>query len=165
MLEHVATLARSARRAGVPVVHCLVARPSGVRQVRPNRLSNLGRDRPAAPVLPNEELLHPGVGAEPTDVVLRRPHGLTPMVNTDLDGLLRSMAVTTIVLTGVSVNLALLGATIAAADHSYQVVIPRDATGGIGADLVDMLYERIYPLLATVTTTEQVRAVWDAVPA
>ena len=50
--------------------------------------------------------VHPDVGVEPTDFVLPRLHGLSALGGTSLDPILRNMGVTTIVGTGVSVNVA-----------------------------------------------------------
>ena len=61
------------------------------------------------------------------DLVLTRPHGLDPMAGTDLDPVLRNLGVTTIVVTGVSVNVAVTNLVMDAVNLGYQVVLPRDA--------------------------------------
>ena len=67
----------------------------------------------------------PELGPEPEDLVLTRTHGLGPMSGTDLDPILRNLGITTIVVTGVSVNVAILNLVMDAVNHGYQVVLPR----------------------------------------
>ena len=55
--------------------------------------------------------------------MLSRLHGLSPLAETSLDAILRNLGVTTIVATGVSVNVALLGLTFDAVNRGYQVVL------------------------------------------
>lgn len=80
-----------ARRAGVTVVHCLVQRRPDGRGANHNakifRMSRATGDA-IAPGTPGAELL-PELGPEPSDVVLRRWHGIGPMGGTDLDAVLR----------------------------------------------------------------------------
>jgi nicotinamidase-related amidase len=101
------------------------------------------------------------VGVEPSDFVMARLHGLSPLAGTSLDAVLRNMGITTIVATGVSVNVALTGLTFDAVNLGYQLVLVRDATAGVGNDFVDALYENTLSLLATVTTADEVIAAWN----
>ena len=64
------------------------------------------------------------------ECVVTRFHGLTPFHGTELDQLLRNLGVRTVVATGVSVNIGILGLTIEAVNAGYQVVIPREAVTG-----------------------------------
>ena len=70
------------------------------------------------------------------------------------------MGITTIVATGVSVNIALLATVIDGVNRAYQVVVPRDAVAGVGTDYVDAVIDHTISLLATVTTTGDVVAAW-----
>src|SRR3546814_18334289 len=62
----------------------------------------------------------------PQDIVIDRPAGLIAFNATTLDVTLRRMNVTTVVLTGVSTNVAMPGNTMTAVDLGYHVVIPQD---------------------------------------
>src|SRR5262249_48821766 len=66
----------------------------------------------------------------PSDVVAPRDHGLTAFHETGLDGRLRSAGVRTVVLTGVSINIAITGAAIDAVNRGYTAVIPTDCVAG-----------------------------------
>ncbi len=164
ILPNVALLARSARAAGVPVVH-------GTAEKRPDQLgsshnarlfaaTNKLRSRGAPGPAPTA-VLHAGIGAESADLVMPRIHGLSPLNDTGLDAALRNMGITTIVATGVSVNIALLATVIDGVNRAYQVVVPRDAVAGVGTEYVDAVLDNTIALLATVTTTADVVAAWS----
>ena len=76
-----------------------------------------------------------GLGPEPEDLVSTRLHGVSPFTGTSLDTWLRNLGVRTVVATGVSVNLGVLGLAIEAVNLGYRVVVPRDTVAGIPAGL------------------------------
>ena len=164
IVPNIAVLARTARAAGVPVVH-------GTAEKRPDQLGSshnarlfaaTNKLRPhGAPGPAPTAVLHAGIGAEPGDLVMPRLHGLSPLNDTGLDAALRNMGITTIVATGVSVNIALLATVIDGVNRAYQVVVPRDAVAGVGAEYVDAVLDHTISLLATVTTTADVVAAWS----
>ena len=104
----------------------------------------------------------PEIGVSPTDIVLTRTHGLNPMSGTDLDAVLRNLGVTTIVVTGVSVNIAITNLVMEAVNLGYDVVLPRDAVCGVPADYAEAVIENTLSLLATVTTVDELVGVWEA---
>ncbi len=163
MLPNIARLARAARTAGVPVVHCTAEfRGDGFGGNRNARLfaaARKGRSG-AGKAPPGIFDVHPDVGPEPTDVVLPRLHGASPMTGTSLDTVLRNEGVTTIVATGVSMNVALLGLVFEAVNRAYQVVVPRDAVCGVDAAYVDAVLDNTVAFLATVTTADELVKIW-----
>ena len=164
ILPNIAALCRAARSAGVPVVHCTAdSRPDGLGGNRNARLFGAMRKHldggPPGP--PRGVRVHAAVGVEPVDLVLPRLHGVSPMTSTSLDPVLRNLGVTTIVATGVSLNVAVLGLLFESVNLGYQVVVPRDAVAGVDADYVDALLRNTVSLLATVTTTEEVVDAWS----
>jgi nicotinamidase-related amidase len=162
MIDNIAALARAARAVGVPVVHCTAeTRADGLGANDNCRLFAAMRKGPAT-LVPGSPLVQvvAGVGVEDGDFVLPRLHGVSPMTGTEVDPILRNMGVTTIVGTGVSVNIALLGLAIEAVNLGYQVVLPADATAGVDATYVEAVYENTLSLLATVTSTRAVLDAW-----
>jgi nicotinamidase-related amidase len=158
-LERIAAVLHAARRAHVPVVHCTVgARDDRFGSNRNARLFAASRKAGSPP--PGFYDLHPAIGAQAGDVVLPRLHGLSPMTGTSLDAVLRNEGITTIVATGVSVNVALLGLAFEGVNRGYQVVLPRDATAGVDEKYVDAVYANTLSLIATVTTTAALVDVW-----
>jgi biuret amidohydrolase len=155
-----ARLCAAARAAGVPVVHCVAgrrpddrgsnrnARLFGAMLKSPVRL-DLGT--PAAEVVPEFDV-------QSSDLVLSRIHGLSPMAGTDLDPVLRNLGVRTIVVVGVSVNVAITNLVMDAVNRGYQVVLPRDAVCGVPASYADAVIDNTLALLATICATEDVVA-------
>ena len=92
--------------------------------------------------------------------MLRRWHGIGPMGGTDLDAILRNLGVSTIVAVGVSLNVAITNFVMDAVNNAYRVVLPRDAVAGIPDEYGTAMIENTLSLLATVTTTEELVAVW-----
>ncbi|WP_238314886.1 isochorismatase family protein, partial [Methylobacterium crusticola] len=68
-------------------------------------------------------------------------HGLTPFTATSLDQILRNLGVTTVVATGVSVNVGIMGLCLSAVDLGYQVVLVRDAVAGVPAEYEEAVIE------------------------
>jgi nicotinamidase-related amidase len=159
-----AALLADARAAGVRVVHAVVA-------LRGDR-AGLSINNPMMAIVtknpdqvregtPAAELI-PELGPEPQDIVCGRIHGLTPFNGTELDPILRNLGVTTIVPVGVSVNEALLGLCISAADLGYRIALPTDAIAGVPRTYAADVVKHTLALLANVTTTAAIREAWAA---
>jgi nicotinamidase-related amidase len=163
MIKRLAVLCDAARVAGVRVVHATAARRAdGAGSNENARLFLAVRKGPVAllPGSPEAEVV-PELGPEPQDLVLDRLHGLNPMAGTDLDPVLRNLGISTIVVTGVSVNVAVTNLVMDAVNHGYQVVLPRDAVCGIPASYADAVIDNTLALLATVTTVDDLVATWQ----
>jgi len=158
-------LSKEARREAIPNIARLLtaARSAGVLGANHNARIFIGARRSGidlSPGSPGASLL-PELGPEPTDMVLTRWHGAGPMGGTDLDAVLRNLGVTTIVATGVSVNIAVTSLVMDAVNHGYQVVLPCDAVAGIPADYASAVITNTLSLLATVTSTDALIATWQ----
>ncbi|MGH9187763.1 MAG: isochorismatase family protein [Acidimicrobiales bacterium] len=164
ILPNIAALARAARAAGVPVVHCTAdSRPDGLGSNRNARLFAAMRKRPqpdSTSANATRAAVHAAVGADDRDLVMGRLHGVSPMTGTSLDPVLRNLGVTTIVATGVSVNVAIMGLAFEAVNLGYQLVVARDAVAGVDDAYVDTVFQRTLSLLATVTTTDALLRIW-----
>jgi nicotinamidase-related amidase len=162
MLPNLARLLPVARAAGVQVVHCTAYRRADGKGANTNARLFMGvRKAPVAllPGTPEVEVV-PELGPEPEDLVLTRTHGLDPMAGTDLDPVLRNLGVRTIVVTGVSVNIAVTNLVMDAVNRGYHVVLPRDAVCGIPQDYADAVIDNTLALLAAVVTTDDLIDLW-----
>ena len=162
MVDRLAVLLPAARRAGVRVVHATASRRADGAGSNTNARLFLAVRRSPVALLPGstEAAVVPELGPEPEDLVLHRLHGLNPMAGTDLDPVLRNLGVTTIVVTGVSVNVAVTNLVMDAVNKGYQVVLPRDGVCGIPATYADAVIDGTLSLLATVTTVDDLVAAW-----
>ena len=159
-LPNIERLLPAARDAGVKIVHCLVQRrPDGLGGNHNAKIFAVGSGVDIAPGSPGASLL-PELGPAPTDVVLRRSHGIGPMGGTDLDITLRNLGVTTIVAVGVSVNVAITNLVMDAVNLAYRVVVPRDAVAGIPTEYATSIIDNTLSLLATLTTTDDLIEAW-----
>lgn len=163
-LPNIVRLLPAAREAGVGVVHCLVQRrPDGLGANHNARIFAGGRGSvDIAPGSPGAALL-PELGPEPMDLVLSRWHGVGPMGGTDLDAILRNLGVSTIVVVGVSLNIAIPNVVMDAVNAAYRVVVPRDAVAGIPTEYGEAVIANTLSLLATITTTDELLNVWKAI--
>lgn len=102
----------------------------------------------------------PELGPDPSDVVAPRDHGLTAFHETGLDGMLRGAGVRTVVLTSVSVNIAITGAAIDAVNRGYTVVIPIDCVAGFPPSYASDALRYTLRNIAYLATASEIRAAW-----
>jgi nicotinamidase-related amidase len=161
-LPNIVRLLPAARAAGVPVVHCLVQkRTDGLGSNHNAKIFAIGgADVDITPGTEGAALL-PELGPQPSDLVLSRWHGVGPMGGTDLDAVLRNLGVSTIVVVGVSLNIAIPNAVMDAVNAAYRVIVPRDAVAGIPTDYGAAVIANPLSLLATITTTDDLLEVWE----
>ena len=162
-LPNIARLAAAARDAGVPVVHCLALRRADGKGANTNaKLFAAAAKAPVALTPGSDEAsLIPQLDCDDRDLVLTRLHGLGPMAGTDLDPMLRNLGVTTLVVVGVSVNVAVTNLVMDAVNAGYQVVLPRDAVAGTPADYAGAIIDNTLSLLATVVSSDDVLRRWQ----
>ncbi|MEU5189277.1 cysteine hydrolase [Streptomyces klenkii] len=161
-LMNIARLVAGAHDAGVQVVHAVAERrPDGRGAGRNARLFR------AAERLPVQQLAGTRAVrvADPIPVgdgglVVRRLHGLSPLAGTGLDPLLRNLGCRTLVVTGVSANVAVPNTVFDAVNLGYTAVVPADAIAGVPADYTAAVVRHTLALVATVTTAEAVLRGW-----
>ena len=160
-IGHIARVLAAARRAAVPVFHCTIARrPDGGGAVVNCLLLAATKKGAGLPPGSPQQAVVAALAPADGDYVVTRLHGISPFHGTELDQLLRNLGVRTVVATGVSVNVGILGLTIEAVNAGYQVVIPRQAVTGTPDEYVEAVLQHTLRLLATVTTVEEVIGGW-----
>lgn len=161
-VDHIARVLGAARRARVPVVHCTMSRRPDGGGAAANCLLLAAAARRGMGLLPGspEQAVVAPLAPVEDDYVLTRFHGMTPFHGTELDAILRNLGVRTVVATGVSVNIGIMGLVLEAVSAGYQVVIPREAVTGTPDDYVESVFEHTLRLLATITTVDQVLEAW-----
>ncbi|MGH9026527.1 MAG: cysteine hydrolase [Acidimicrobiia bacterium] len=162
LIGNCAALARAARTAEVPVLHCTAETRPDRKGANRNARLFLGIEKAPSRLEPGSEAVRPpaDIGVDPGDIVLSRIHGIGPMTGTQLDPVLRNLGVTTIVGVGVSLNIGMLNLAFDGVNRGYQVVIPGDAVAGVPADYADAVLDNTMRLVATVTTTAAILAAW-----
>jgi nicotinamidase-related amidase len=157
VLARIAVLAAAFRELGHPVVHAHIAHLAGMVgcAVTSPLMSLSRRNGGLVEGTPASEPM-PETAPQPGDIVSARRSGLAMWYGTDLDALLRNLGVDTLVMTGVSTNLALFGGSLGAVDRGYQVVIPVDCTAGGSPETHEFMITDSLPLLASMTTSDAV---------
>jgi nicotinamidase-related amidase len=162
-VQQIARVLHAARAAKVPVFHCTMARrPDGGGAVVNCLLLAATKKSGGSGLLLGSPQWQPVKELAPveSDYVLHRFHGISPFHETELDQLLRNLGVTTVVATGVSVNVGVPAMTIEAVNAGYQVVIPREAVTGTPDDYVAAVMQHTLRLLATIAPVDDVVAAW-----
>jgi nicotinamidase-related amidase len=163
--DRIARLAAGFRAAGLPVVHCHIEHRADMAGVRRNSLlgaltiknHNLVAGTPAT-------LPPPGLVPRPEDHVSRRATGITAFYGTDLDAALRLRGVETIVVTGVSTDLAVPGLALEAVNRGYYVDIPADCVAGTSAESHEFMMSGLLPVVARITDSAALLAGLAALP-
>jgi nicotinamidase-related amidase len=162
-LAGMARLVQGARAAGVTVVHGVVWTRSDGRGMSHNAPLFRGVQKLGVTLEPGsyEAAIVDEIGEEPSDVVVARYHGINPMGATELDGVLRSLGVTTVIPCGVSVNVAITNLAMDCVNRGYRVVLARDAVAGVPKAYADSIIDTTLSLLASLTMTDDVLAAWE----
>ncbi|MGW3726228.1 cysteine hydrolase [Streptomyces sp. NPDC000851] len=157
-LANIARLVAAAHESGIQVIHALAERrPDGRGASRNARLFH------AAERLPVQQLsgtaavrVAPPIEVAEEDFVVRRLHGLSPIQGTDVDALLRNLGCRTLIVSGVSANVAIPNAVFDAVNRGYTAVVPTDAIAGVPADYTPAMIRHTLALVATLATTDEV---------
>jgi nicotinamidase-related amidase len=162
VVANAAKVVRAARMAGARVVHCTFeGQAEGAeRAVNAPLLRMLAKAKAnLVPGTPSAALM-PELGPEPSDVICSRRHGLTPFLGTDLDATLHDLGVRTVIATGVSVNVGVLGMVTGAVDLGFEVVVVTDAVAGIPPTYAQAVIDNTFAVLAARATSDEIVAVW-----
>lgn len=158
----IARLATAFRNAGLPVVHAPVVHRPDLRDLKANSLINALSIKKGAMKEGSVEVGYVD-GLEPVDgdFEVVRSSGLIVMCATQLDAMLRRMDVETIVLTGVSTNVAMAGNAIVAGELGYHVVIPEDCIAGSDPETHKTLVNNQLRMVARIVSSDDVFAALD----
>jgi nicotinamidase-related amidase len=95
-----------------------------------------------------------------TDLVLPRHHGLFPTEGTELLPTLKDLGVDTVVLAGVSLNLALPHTAGHLTQAGFRLVVASDAVGGTPAGYAEQVLTHSIAMLGRITTVDALSAEW-----
>lgn len=162
VIPNSARLAAAARARGAPVVHCLANTGPGRFGANTNARLFAGAGKRGG-VAPS----HDPAGDKPCpevwldgDVLSPRDHGLNPMADNQLDRRLRNEGITTLIIAGVSLNVALLNLAMEAVNSSYQVIVARDAVAGVPMDYAVPVMTNTLAMISTLASVDEIIAAW-----
>jgi nicotinamidase-related amidase len=162
LVANLRRLLAAARSAGIRVVHATYEGVLGGSHVGTARIwralgpatAEWAPGTDATQVLP--ELL------STSDLVLPRHHGLFPTLGSELLPVLDNLGVRSVVLTGVSLNLALPLTAGHTTQAGFDLVVPRDAVGGTPAAYGDQVLANTIAVLGRITTVDELIAEWSS---
>ncbi|MFI5052850.1 MAG: isochorismatase family protein [Acidimicrobiia bacterium] len=153
----------AARRVGTRIYYCTDARrPDGFGRAT-NTLVHLRMPGGQEPTGGQGPIVGP-LTPHGEDVVFPREQGLTGFFGTGLDAYLRNTGVKTVVVTGVSLNIAVLGTTIEAMNLGYQVIVPSDCVASDPPEYAESALRYTIRNIALVTSSAAIVEYWQGLP-
>lgn len=143
----------AARAAGVPVLFVRVAFRPGSSDLSPrNRVfaargavGGMGMDDPTTQI-------HPAVAPAPGEVVVVKKR-VSAFCGSDLEVVLRSMEVDSLVLTGIATSGVVLSTVRQAADLDYDLTVLRDGCADADDEVHRVLMDKVFPRQCAVVDT------------
>ncbi len=170
VLPNIVRLAEVARAAGVQVIHCVkVFRRDSLARNRNVILYRLRGQVSSGPVTPDSRpvegsVLVPELGPDERDLVSTRLHGMGAACDSGVVPVLRNLGITTVVVTGVSLNIGVPNTVMDLVNQSFDVVVARDAVAGTPDEYGEMMIAHTIRFLATITTTDELVRAWMPPP-
>lgn len=155
LLDALSTAVTGARAAGVPVIFVRVAFRDGTPEVSPrNRTfsalagaSALNEDDPGTQI-------HPAVAPLPGEVVVTKRR-VSAFSGSDLDVVLRSLDVDSLVLSGIATSGVVLSTLRQAADLDFRLTALRDGCADGDPEVHRVLMEKVFPRQASVVSVAE----------
>lgn len=155
LLETLDAATAAARAAGIHVVYVRVAFRSGGAEISPRNRSfsalptgmALGVDDPATQI-------HPAVAPQPDDIVVVKKR-VSAFTGSDLGVVLRSLDVSSLVLTGIATSGVVLSTLRQAADLDFELTVLHDGCADADPEVHRVLMDKVFPRQASVITAEE----------
>jgi len=162
-VDNIGRLVAAGRSAGVDVIHAVARHRADMKGANSNGRLFRATARRGSGQMEDTDMIEvvDEVGRHPGDLVSYRYHGVGPVAGTDVDALLRNLGATTVVVCGVSANVAVPSGVFDLVNLAYEVVVPRDAISGFPAEYKDVIVDNSLALVATITTTDELVATWS----
>jgi len=149
------TVLKGARRAGVLVIHVALEFRDGYPEVSSRNQMFGGIKQLGLFVAGHEETkIDKALGPEKGDIVVRRPR-VNAFYNSDLQSILSSGEVHTLVLMGIATNWVVEAAARYAADADYRVIVLEDCCAGMSVEAHDFAIANIFSMIAEVSTSKE----------
>jgi nicotinamidase-related amidase len=155
LLVTLAGAVAAARSAEIPVIYVRVAFRSGAPEVSSRNLtfsalarsSTMGESDPATQI-------HAGVAPRPGEVIVTKRR-VSAFAGSDLDVVLRSLEVDSLVLTGIATSGVVLSTLRQAADLDFKLTVLRDGCADTDPEVHGLLMDKVFPRQAAVLSTAE----------
>ena len=152
-LKRLSSAMTAARKASMRVIHVTSRFREGYPEVSPrNRLFSRGL---AGGFLPSANLdIHPAVAPQPGEVIVTKVRA-SAFSGSDFEVILRSQAISHLILCGMATSGVVLSTVLEAADKDYELTVLSDCCADADEEVQRVLITKIFPRYAEVSTTEE----------
>lgn len=155
MIGRCADVLKAARAARMPVIHIRVGFRPGLPEVS-TRNPLFGAIKTSER---HQQLfhgtggdIHPALGPDEDDIIVTK-HRVSAFEGTDLEMILRSQEIDTLVLFGIATSGVVLSTLLHASDSDYRIIVVRDCCMDTSAELHACLIDKLFPRRSTVVTS------------
>ena len=149
----------TARQAGMPIIYVLVRFRSGYPEVSPRNRMFSALKGGAMPMTESDlsTSIHPSLAPQAGDIVVTKRR-VSAFSGSDLEVVLRSLGVTSLVLTGIATSGVVLSTVRAAADMDFEITVLSDGCADRDEEVHVLLMTKVFPRQADVLSVEE----WQA---
>jgi len=155
LLEKASTILKASRKANLPIIYVVVRFREGYPEINPQNklfssLKDSGRLREGSPGAGIHEKVAPQAG----DIIVTKRR-VGAFSTTDLETILRSNNINTLVLFGISTSGVVLSTVRWAADMDYKLAVISDACADGDPEVHRILMDKLFPRQSTVVNTQE----------
>ena len=156
VLDCAATVVGAARAASLPVLYVVVGFRRGYPEVNPRHPSfgSIAQSGMFLTETPGSDV-HSTLKPQATDAVIVK-HRVSAFAGTDLDMILRSRSIDTLILMGISTSGVILSTVRHASDADYRLIVVKDGCADPDAEVHRVLTEKVFARQATVLSGAEV---------
>ena len=146
----------AARHAGMQVIYVHVRFRDGYPEISPRNRTFSALKGGAAPMTESDlsTAIHPAVAPQAGDIVVTKRR-VGAFSGSDLDVVLRSQGITSLVLTGIATSGVVLSTLRAAADMDFEITVLSDCCADSDPQVHEVLMTKVFPRQAEVLMAEE----------
>jgi nicotinamidase-related amidase len=154
LTKRAAQVLTDARRAGLKIIYIVVNFRPGYPEVSPRNVNFNAVRQSGRFIAEAGTEVHPGVAPQPGDITVVK-HRVGGFPGTDLDMILRSNDIETLVMFGIATSGVVLSTLRHAADADYRLVVLKDCCSDRDPEVHRVLVDKVFPRQATVITAAE----------
>lgn len=160
VIQHTRSLISSARMVGIPVIYVSVGFRKDYPEVsKNNTVFSAVKENGAFKIGSESTAIHADIAPQNDEIVIIK-HRIGAFSFTDLEIILRSQDIETLILTGINTSGTVLSTVRQAFDLDYRLVVAKDCCADPDHDIHQFLLEKILPQHAYVTSSSEIKKVW-----
>jgi nicotinamidase-related amidase len=155
VIQKVKTVLDGARQAGLPVIHVVLQFREGHPEISSrNRMFSVIKQMGLFVTGQEEGRIEESLGPVKGDIIISRPR-VNAFYGSDLQAVLTSKGIDTIILMGIATNWVVEGTARYATDADYRVIVLEDCCAGISKEAHDFSIANVLSTIAEVSTSQE----------